>query len=71
MAKDDLIQCEGTVAEAYGNGNYSITLTNDIPVAARLCGRMRRFKIKIIVGDRVTVGMSPYDMTHGLIMHRH
>jgi translation initiation factor IF-1 len=71
ISKDDLIRIEGTVAEARGQGNYCILLTNGIQIAARLCGKMRRFKIRIIVGDKVTVGLSPYDTSHGLIVHRH
>ena len=71
LAKDDLIQCEGRVAEANGQGNYRIHLNNGVEVNGRLCGRMKRFKIRILVGDRVTIGLSPYDLTHGLITHRH
>ncbi len=71
MAKDDLIQVDGTVNDVTGGGNYKITLENGIDVSARLCGKMKRFKIRVIVGDKVTVGLSPYDPTHGLITFRH
>jgi len=71
LAKDDLIKYEGKVFEAKGQGNYRVLLDNGVTIAARLCGKMRRFKIRIIVGDKVTVGLSPYDLTHGLITHRH
>ena len=71
MAKDDLVQVEGKVSDLTGGGIYFITLENGIPIKARLCGKMKRFNIKVVVGDRVSVGVSPYDPTHGLITHRH
>ena len=51
-------------------GSYSIQLDSGLMVNARLSGRMKKFKIRVLVGDRVTVGVSPYDMSHGLITHR-
>ncbi len=69
MARDDLLSAEGRVVETTG-GNYSIRLDNGVVVSARLSGRMKKFKIRVLVGDRVTVGVSPYDPTHGLITHR-
>lgn len=71
MAKDDLVSFDGKVCDLSGGGVYMITLENGAAVKARLCGKMKRFKIKVVVGDRVTVGLSPYDPTHGLITHRH
>jgi translation initiation factor IF-1 len=71
MAKDDLAQLEGTVVDAAAGGIYKIKLENEIQIAAKLCGKMRRFNIRVVVGDKVTVGVSPYDPTHGLIMYRH
>lgn len=71
MAKDDLIQIDGTVTDVTGGGNYKIALENGVEISARLCGKMKRFKIRVIVGDKVTVGVSPYDPTHGLITFRH
>ncbi|MGZ3699371.1 MAG: translation initiation factor IF-1 [Bdellovibrionota bacterium] len=70
MSKEDLIRIEGKVSDATGGGNYQILLENGVTINARLCGKMKRFKIRIIVGDRVTVGVSPYDPSHGLITHR-
>ncbi len=70
MSKEDLIRLDGKVSDATGGGNYQILLDNGVTVTARLCGKMKRFKIRIIVGDRVTVGLSPYDPSHGLITHR-
>ncbi|MBX3039248.1 MAG: translation initiation factor IF-1 [Bdellovibrionaceae bacterium] len=71
MAKDDLVAVDGNVTDMSGGGVYCITLANGLSVKARLCGKMKRFRIKVVVGDRVTVGVSPYDPTHGLITHRH
>lgn len=71
MARDDLVQLEGAVSDITGGGNYKVKLENGVEVLARLCGKMKRFKISVIVGDKVTIGVSPYDPTHGLIMHRH
>lgn len=71
MAKDDLVSFEGRVIDLRGGGSYQVTLDNGATISARLCGKMKRFKIRIVVGDRVTVGISPYDSTHGLINFRH
>ncbi len=70
MAKDDLVNADGKVSNMSGGGVYSILLDNGFEVAAKLCGKMKKFRIKVVIGDRVTVGMSPYDPTHGLILHR-
>ena len=71
MARDDLAQLEGRVVDVGAGGMYKIQLKNDVEVSAKLCGKMRKFNIRVVVGDRVTVGVSPYDPTHGLIMYRH
>ncbi len=71
MAKDDLAQLEGKVTDVGAGGIYKIMLENEVEVSAKLCGKMRRFNIRVVVGDKVTVGVSPYDPTHGLIMYRH
>lgn len=71
MARDDLASVDGTVTDLKGGGIYHIKLENGAPVSAKLCGKMKRFKIKVVVGDRVTVGVSPYDVSNGLILHRH
>lgn len=70
LARDDLIQATGSVDKILGGGRYQITLENDQVVTAQLSGRMRRFRIRVIPGDRVTVGLSPYDPTHGFITFR-
>jgi translation initiation factor IF-1 len=71
VAKDDLVSIDGKISNLSGGGVYQITLDNGVAIAAKLCGKMKKFKIKVVVGDRVTVGLSPYDPTHGLILHRH
>jgi translation initiation factor IF-1 len=71
MAKDDLAQLEGKVVDVAAGGIYKIKLENEVEIIARLCGKMRRFNIRVVVGDRVTVGVSPYDPTNGLILYRH
>ena len=70
MSKDDLMRIDGTVADMPGGGTYRVQLENGVAVLAKLCGKMKKFNIRVIVGDKVTVGISPYDPTHGLILHR-
>jgi translation initiation factor IF-1 len=71
LAREDLARIEGSVTDATGGGNYVVTLENGMTILAKLGGNMKRFKIRVLVGDKVTVGVSPYDPTHGLIVHRH
>lgn len=71
MAKDDLAQLEGKIVDAGAGGLYKVMLDNQVEIVARLCGKMRRFNIRVVVGDRVTVGVSPYDPSNGLILYRH
>ena len=70
MARDDLISANGTVEKILGGGKYQIELESGQTVTAQLSGRMRRFRIRVIPGDRVTVGLSPYDPSHGFITFR-
>jgi translation initiation factor IF-1 len=70
VSKDDLIRLDGKVSDLAGGGNYVVILDNGVTVSARLSGKMKKFKIRVLVGDRVTVGLSPYDPSHGLITHR-
>ena len=72
MSKEDLAQLDGKIVDALAGGVYKVKLdTNSLEIQAKLCGKMRRFNIRVVVGDKVTVGVSPYDPTHGLIMYRH
>jgi translation initiation factor IF-1 len=70
MSKKDLVQVTGAVDKILGGGRYQIRLDNGHVISAQLSGRMRRFHIRVILGDRVQVGVSPYDPTHGFITYR-
>lgn len=71
MAKEEAIQLEGTVAEALPNAMFRVELENDHEVLATLAGKMRKFYIRVVEGDRVTVEVSPYDLDRGRITYRH
>lgn len=71
MSKEDLVTINGKISDLSGGGVYHVLLENGVSVKARLCGKMKKFNIKVVVGDTVSVGISPYDTTHGLILHRH
>ena len=68
--EDETGQAIGTVDKILGGGRYQITLESGQVVTAQLSGRMRRFRIRVIPGDRVQVGVSPYDPTHGFVTFR-
>ncbi len=70
MAKDDLIFGEGRVAQVLAGGFYKVETDSGHVIMARISGRMRSNNIKIVLGDRVTVGVSPHDPTKGLITYR-
>ena len=70
MAKEDSIELEGTVVEALPNAMFSVKLQNDHIVLAHISGKLRMNYIKILPGDRVTLEMSPYDLTRGRITCR-
>jgi len=71
MAKQDLIEVDGLVTEALGNTNFKVELDNGHEIIAHISGRMRKNYIRILVGDRVKVEMSPYDLTRGRISFRY
>jgi translation initiation factor IF-1 len=70
MAKEELIEYDGTVTEVLPDGNYRVTLDNDHQILAYMSGKMRKFRIRTGVGDRVVVEVSPYDLTRGRINFR-
>lgn len=70
MAKEDVLEFEGTVTELLPEGRFRVHLDNDHTVLAYTAGKMRRNKIKTIVGDRVTVEMTPYDLDKARIIFR-
>ena len=69
--KEEKIEVEGTVVEALPNTQFMVELENGHQVLAYLSGKMRKFYIRILLGDRVKVEMSPYDMNRGRIIYRH
>jgi translation initiation factor IF-1 len=72
MAKEeDKIQVEGTVVEALPGTQFKVRLETGHDVLAYLSGKMRKYYIRILLGDRVRVEMSPYDLTRGRIVYRH
>ncbi len=72
MAKEeDKITVEGKIVEALPGTQFRVKLDNDHVVLAYLSGRMRKYYIRILLGDRVRVEMSPYDLSRGRIVYRH
>ena len=70
MAKDDVLEVEGTVIETLPNANFNVELENGHQVLAHISGKLRMNYIKILPGDKVTMEMSPYDLTRGRITWR-
>ncbi len=69
--KDDVIEAAGVVDEALPNAQFKVTLENKHTILAHLSGKMRMNFIRILPGDKVTVELSPYDLTRGRITYRH
>ena len=70
MAKDDVIEIEGKVIDTMPNAMFTVELENGHKILATISGKMRKNYIRILTGDRVTVEMSPYDLTRGCITYR-
>ena len=70
MAKDDVLELEGTVVENLPNAMFKVELENGHQVLAHISGKLRMNFIRILPGDKVTVEMSPYDLTRGRITWR-
>jgi translation initiation factor IF-1 len=70
MAKEDLIEFNGVVAELLPNAMFRVKLDNDHTILAHTSGKMRKNRIRVLAGDRVTVEMTPYDLTKGRITYR-
>jgi len=70
MAKDDVIEMDGTVIETLPNTMFRVKLENGHVVIAHISGRMRKHYIRILTGDKVKVEMTPYDLTKGRITYR-
>lgn len=72
MSKEDLVPAEGTIIDKQPNAFFKVQLENSQHVVlAAISGKMRKHRIRILVGDRVSVEMSPYDLTRGRITYRY
>ena len=71
MSKSDVIELKGTVTEALPNSMFKVTLDNGHQITAHVSGKIRMNFIYILPGDKVTVELSPYDLTRGRITYRH
>lgn len=70
MAKEELLTMEGLIDEIMPDGRFGVTLDNEHRIIAYTAGKMRRFRIRSVVGDRVHVEMTPYDLSKGRIVYR-
>ena len=70
MAKEEAIEVEGEVIEPLPNAMFRVKLDNDHVVLAHISGKMRKYYIRILPGDMVTVELSPYDLSRGRIIYR-
>ena len=71
MAKEELIEMDGVVTEVLPDGRYRVQLESGHEVVAYTAGRVKKNRIKVLAGDRVTLEMTPYDLTKGRINYRH
>jgi translation initiation factor IF-1 len=69
--KEDKLRMDGTIVEALPGTQFKVELENGHEILAYLSGKMRKYYIRVLLGDRVTVEMSPYDLTRGRIVYRH
>ncbi|MDE6031483.1 MAG: translation initiation factor IF-1 [Oscillospiraceae bacterium] len=70
MSKEDVLEVEGVILEALPNAQFKVELTNGHQILAHISGKLRMNYIRILPGDKVTVEMSPYDLTKGRITWR-
>ena len=71
MAKEELLEFSGTVVEKLPNAMFRVKLENDHEILAQKKEKMRKFRIRVMVGDKVDIEMTPYDLTKGRITFRH
>lgn len=71
MAKEDIIKQDGEVSEALSNANFKVRLENGHVILATISGKMRMHYIRILPGDKVSIEMSPYDLSRGRIIYRY
>lgn len=70
MSRDDQIEMDGVVTEVLRGGMYRVKLENDHEVLVSTAGKMRKFRIRIVLGDKVRVALSPYDLNKGRVIYR-
>ena len=70
MSKEELIELDGVVSEVLPQTVFRVTLDNGVEITAYASGKLRKHRIRILAGDRVTLEMSPYDLTKGRIVYR-
>ena len=71
MPKEDVLEYEGVVLEILPNAMFKVKLDNDHEILAHTSGKMRKNRIRVLLGDKVTVEMTPYDLTKGRITFRY
>lgn len=71
MSKEELIELTGEVIEKLPNAMFRVKLENGVEILAHTAGKMRKFRIRVMVGDKVDIEMTPYDLTKGRITFRH
>ena len=71
LAKEELLRLEGQIDEILPDGRFGVLLDNGHRIIAYTAGKMRKFRIRILAGDKVTLEMSPYDLTKGRVTFRH
>ena len=69
--KEELLELAGTVIEKLPNAMFRVKLENGVEILAHTAGKMRKFRIRVMVGDKVDIEMTPYDLTKGRITFRH
>ena len=71
MAKEEMLEFEGVIADVLPDGRFRVTLDNGHEIIAYTAGKMRKSRIRTLAGDRVTVEMTPYDLEKGRVVYRH
>lgn len=71
MPKEETFVLTGEITECLPNATFKVKLENEITVIGKISGKIRKFNINILLGDRVDIEMSPYDLTKGRIVYRH
>jgi len=71
VEKEEPIELEGRIVGVLGNSTFRVKVSDNHSVLAKIAGKMRRFRIRVLEGDRVTLEVSPYDLNRGRIVYRH